>query len=293
MTRGDTLLPVAAVSVSAVLWGVWWIPLRWLDRSGLPGDWASLAISCAAFAVVAPFLWARRDRLRRGGRPVLLSGVLFGVMMVFWNHALLTGEVVRVVLLFYLAPVWSTLLALLVLNLAISPLRLLTIVLGLAGAATILGFEGGLPIPRGEGEWMGLIAGALFALSATFSRTAEGSGGFESAALSFGAAALTAAVLVLWAPAPPTGATMLQAVPLAAVVAIFALLPGTWLILWGATKLDPGRVSILLLLEVVASAISATLWAGESFGWQEAGGCLFILLAGLTEAMQPRVQPAD
>ena len=57
----------------------------------------------------------------------------------------------------------------------------------------------------------------------------------------------------------------------------------TWLLLWGARFLEPGRVSLLLLLEVAVAAISAALLAGEPFGPREAAGCLLILAAGALE----------
>jgi hypothetical protein len=69
----------------------------------------------------------------------------------------------------------------------------------------------------------------------------------------------------------------------AAAVALAWLLPVTWLLLWGARFLEPGRVSLLLLLEVAVAAISAALLAGEPFGRREAAGCLLILAAGALE----------
>ena len=69
----------------------------------------------------------------------------------------------------------------------------------------------------------------------------------------------------------------------AALAALAWLLPVTWLLLWGARFLEPGRVSLLLLLEVAVAAVSAALLAGEPFGPREAAGCLLILAAGALE----------
>ena len=47
---------VGLTLVASLLWGVWWIPIRWLESGGLPGVWASLAMGLAAlpaFAVLA------------------------------------------------------------------------------------------------------------------------------------------------------------------------------------------------------------------------------------------------
>jgi drug/metabolite transporter (DMT)-like permease len=278
------ILPNAAVAVAAAFWGLWWLPVRWLDRSGLPGDWATLALNASALAILIPYLWTRRRWLARAGVGLWLGGLLYGVMMALWNHALIVGEVVRVVLLFYLAPIWSTLLALFILRARIGPMRALSIVLGLAGAAVILGFEGGVPMPRSEGDWFGLVAGLVFAFSATFARDSGAGGGFEMTILSFAGGMLFGLLLAMLSPVAPTGREMLEAIPLAVAIALCGMLPITWLVLWGATHLDPGRVSILLLLEVAASAISAAILTDEPFGWRETIGCVMILLAGLAEA---------
>jgi drug/metabolite transporter (DMT)-like permease len=64
------------------------------------------------------------------------------------------------------------------------------------------------------------------------------------------------------------------------------------MILWGAGRLDPGRVAVLLLLEVLASAISAALLTDEPFGLHELIGCILILAAGLVEGLdQLRARP--
>ncbi len=284
-TRGSaTTLPALAVAGSALLWGLWWLPLRALAERGLPGGWVSLAVYAVAAAVLVPFAWTRRARLRAGGWNLFWSGFLFGLVLVLWNHAVLVGEVVRVVLLFYLAPVWATLFALILLNQRIGPARVLAIVLGLSGAAVVLGFEAGLPLPGSLGDWLGLLSGILFALSVTVARKAPEVPGLDRTFVSFACAALVAVPMALVTGPGPSAGAMVQALPLAAAVGLLWILPGTWLLLWGAAHLDPGRVSILLLLEVVVASASASLLTDEPFGWREAAGCVLILSAGLVEA---------
>ncbi len=287
---GRARLPALAIAGTAVLWGLWWLPLRTLAERGLPGDWASLAVYGSIVAILAPYGWRRRAHLRAGGANLFWTGFLFGVVLVLWNHALLVGEVVRVVLLFYLAPVWATLFARFLLKGRIGPARALAIALGLSGAAVVLGFETGLPLPGSLGDWLGLVAGVLFALSATLARRVPEASGMDRTFVSFAVAAV-AALFVVWlagdglAGDGPSAAEMLGALPFAAALGILAVLPATWLLLWGAARLDPGRVSILLLFEVVAAAASASLLADEPFGRREALGCALILLAGLVEAL--------
>ena len=275
-------LPATAVALSAALWGLWWLPLRALAEAGLTGAAVNAALYGIATAALLPLFWLRRRRLAAGGLLLLGTGGLFGAALVSWNLALILGEVVRVTLLFYLAPVWATLLALTVLGEGIGWLRVLAVALGLAGAVVLLGFAGGLPLPRSAGDWLGLAAGVLFAVSVTLVRKGETIAGLEQTLVSFATAAVLSLVLLTVAPhqTPDVDAVVLA---WAALAALAWLLPVTWLLLWGARFLEPGRVSLLLLLEVAVAAISAALLAGEPFGPREAAGCLLILAAGTLE----------
>jgi drug/metabolite transporter (DMT)-like permease len=140
----------------------------------------------------------------------------------------------------------------------------------------------GPPLPRSSGDWLGLAAGVLFALSVTLVRKGEATSGLELTLFSFAAAALLSLLLLLAAPQPGAPVT-LSVLAWAALAALAWLLPCTWLLLWGARFLEPGRVSLLLLLEVAVAALSAALLAGEPFGLREAAGCLLILAAGALE----------
>jgi drug/metabolite transporter (DMT)-like permease len=274
--------PTGAVALSAALWGLWWLPLRALSEAGLSGPAVNAALYGIASVVLLPLFWRRRRRLAEGGLLLLGAGSLFGAALVCWNLALILGEVVRVTLLFYLAPVWATLLALGVLGEPIGRERAASVVLGLAGAVVLLGFAGGLPLPRSAGDWLGLAAGVLFAASVTLVRKGHATSGLEQTLVSFATAAMLSLALLLILPHQTSTAGAVVLV-WAALAALAWLLPVTWLLLWGARFLEPGRVSLLLLLEVAVAAISAALLAGEPFGLREAAGCILIVAAGALE----------
>jgi drug/metabolite transporter (DMT)-like permease len=282
MAGRSALWPTGAVALSAALWGLWWLPLRALSEAGLSGPAVNAALYGIASGVLLPLFWRRRRRLAEGGLLLLGAGGLFGAALVSWNLALIQGEVVRVTLLFYLAPVWATLLAVGVLGEPVGRERVVSVVLGLAGAVVLLGFAGGVPLPRSGGDWLGLAAGVLFALSVTLVRKGHAISGLEQTLVSFATAAALSLLLLLVTPLPnaPVGPGVLA---WAALAALAWLLPVTWLLLWGARFLEPGRVSLLLLVEVAVAAISAALLAGEPFGLREAAGCLLILAAGALE----------
>jgi len=279
---GTSWRPAGAVALSAALWGLWWLPLRALADAGLTGPAVNAALYGIASAALLPWFWRRRRRIADGGLLLLGAGGLFGAALVSWNLALILGEVVRVTLLFYLAPVWATLLAVSLLGERVGRERVISIVLGLAGAAVLLGFANGLPLLRSAGDWLGLAAGVLFALSVTLVRKGQAIEGLEQTLVAFAAAALLSLLLLALAPLP-SGPIAAAVLAWAALAALAWLLPVTWLLLWGARFLEPGRVSLLLLLEVAVAAVSAALLAGEAFGLREVAGCVLIVAAGALE----------
>ena len=62
--------------------------------------------------------------------------------------------------------------------------------------------------------------------------------------------------------------------------------------LYGAQRLTPGRVGILLLGEVVVGVASAALLTDEPFGWREGLGTALILGAALAEVAKQQNRPA-
>ena len=156
--------------------------------------------------------------------------------------------------------------------------------------------RGGLPLPRSRGDWLGLAAGVLFALSVTLVRKGETIEGLEQTLVSFAAAALLS--LLLLAVAPRRARRSRRGPRLGGARRARLAAAGDLALLWGARFLEPGRVSLLLLLEVAVAALSAALLAGEPFGPREASGCLLILAAGALEGAAelrpaaPRLGPA-
>ena len=281
-----SFVPSLAVAGSASLWGLWWIAIRALDAQGLSGHWASVALFACATPIMLPLV-LRRGTWRRLFSPgVLAVGSLFALCLVTWNHALIAGDVVRVTLLFYLAPIWGTIIGFWMFGHRIGLLRLMTILLGLAGAVVVLGFEEGLPTPENLAEWMALGSGMLFALGAAAALKVGHMSDFECTFATFALATLFALLFALSTSAPaPTWVTVGAALPILGASTLFWYVPVTWLMIWGAAQLDPGRVSILLLLEVVVAAVSAGLLTDEPFGWREAVGGLLILTAGILESI--------
>jgi drug/metabolite transporter (DMT)-like permease len=271
---------VAAVGAT---WGCWWIFLRLIEAEGISPGWTLAVVYGAAAIALIPLFACRWRHWRAMPWPVIAVGVAYAMPLAFWSHAVIHGSVVRVTLLFYLTPVWGTLLAVAAFRERLTPLRLAAVILGVIGATVVLGTEDGLPVPATPQEWMALLAGALFALAAAASRRWPAVSGYDSSFVMFTACAALGIVFagLFSAEVTPTAQSVLAALPLVVVLAVVIAIPSQFLLAWAATKLDPGRVSTLILFDVIATTVSARILTDDPFGWPEIIGCLTVLAAGL------------
>ncbi len=283
------LLPSLAIVVAGVLWGLFWMPFRALGEAGFVGGWASLAFYLSSTLLLLPAALIRWRRLCSAGWSLVFTGAIAGAAFSLYATALLLTEVVRVLLLFYLTPVWGTLLGRLLLGERITPNRGVALALGLAGLVVILGFESGFPLPRNSGDWMALIAGVAWAYGSLRIYSRPQVKVYETLFAFFAGGTLVTAVVTLLPIAGnemiPTWGVLVSSWPwLALLIALFGV-PPVVMALWGASCLSPGRVGILLMGEVVVGVTSAAAWSGEPFGLREAVGTMLIVGAAVIETV--------
>ena len=288
----SSLMPSLAVVASGMLWGLFWMPFRALGEAGFEGGWASLAFYLGSTFGLLPAALVRWRRLRSAGWSLVLTGAIAGAAFSLYATALLLTEVVRVLLLFYLTPVWGTLLGRLLLGERITANRGAALVLGLAGLMAILGFNDGFPLPRNAGDWMALLAGIAWAYGSLRIYSRPQVDVYETVFAFFAGGTLVTAAVTLLPVAGneiiPSGSVLGSGWPwLALLIALFGV-PPVIMALWGASRLSPGRVGILLMGEVVVGVASAATWAGEPFGTREILGTALIVGAALIETVHPR-----
>jgi drug/metabolite transporter (DMT)-like permease len=282
--RRAAAAPALALVFNALVWGVSWWPFRELQAQGLHALWSTAAIflfATACLLVMAPACW-------RGFRqaPLLwLLAAACGITNVGFNWGVTIGDVVRVVLLFYLMPAWSILLAWPLLGERPTPLRLARLALALAGVAIVLQPEGGAgwPVPRSTADFLALLGGASFALTnillrklrdvpSTTRMLAMFGGGMSVAALAAAAGTLAGSVPGLPAPAAPW---LLLALGLSA-----AFLASNLALQFGAAQLAAHVTALVMLSEVVfASLSSVALGAAQLTTRTVAGGALILAAA--------------
>lgn len=260
-----------------------WYPFRVLEQVGVSGALASFltySIALIFGLLVSGPIWRE---LRIAGRWGLLLTISAGWTNFGYVLAILDGEVMRVLLLFYLAPLWTVVFAHWLLGEKLNRYGYAVIALSLIGAVVMLWQPSlGLPLPQNRAEWIGLSAGMSFALTNVMVRRAHHlSVNFKSATVWFGTAMVTGIYLLFYG----NLSAQVQAVPpdswwLVALIGL-VLCATSFAVQYGLTHTPANQAIVLFLSELVFAAIAAYLLAGEKMGVREMTGAVLIVSASL------------
>ena len=277
------LISITSVVTGATVWGLVWYPYRVLQSNGVNGAMATM-LSYLLALLIGTFMLRRvwHERSFLGGWVLLL------VLSSGWSNlgyvlAMLHGEVMRVLLLFYLAPVWTILFSFWLLGERLNLYGYFVVALSLTGAIIMLWKPSlGFPMPKNLSEWLGLSAGMSFAFSNVISRrTSHLSVEAKSFSVWAGATLLTIPFLI-W-----QGGTVdkmlaidKQSWLLLGVMGI-ALTATSYVVQYGVTHLAANRAAVLFLFELVVAAVSSHFLAGEDMGLRDWMGAVPIIFASL------------
>ena len=277
-------LPVLSLLFAATFWGTVWFPLRLLAEAGISGLWQALVSYLVAAAVVLPVYWSRRGELRGQALGLVPLVLTAGWCNVGFMLGMLEGTVLRVLLLFYLAPVWAVVLARVVLRERLAPRTWVALPMAVVGAALMLYDPAiGLPLPTDRADWFGLTAGLAFAVTTVETRRLQAvSVTAKTLASWLGVLLIAALGLALGGHALPTASAGAWAGIV--VLGCSGFLAATLAVQFGATRLPVQRTTVILLFEIVAGAVSSAWLAGEYTGSREWIGGLLIAGAGLVAA---------
>ncbi|TFY97997.1 DMT family transporter [Ramlibacter rhizophilus] len=274
--------PVLALVFNAFVWGVSWWPFRHLHAMGLHPLWATAGVYLFSLACL---LLVRPAALRHAVRHPSLCwlAIAAGLTNIGFNWAVTVGDVVRVVLLFYLMPAWAVLLAWVLLGERPTAVALLRLLLALLGVAVVLDSgQAGLPLPRSLPDWLALMGGFTFALTNILLRRLQAAPAESRVLAMFGGGTLMA-VAAAWLGMQLGVAEAPVAPPAAFAYALglaVAFLLGNVALQFGAARLAAHTTALVMLSEVVfASASSVWLGAAETSLRTWVGAALIVLAA--------------
>jgi drug/metabolite transporter (DMT)-like permease len=284
----QNVFPVAGILSGALVWGLIWYPYRVLQETGVSGPVATLityllAMLCGAFML--PRVWRELRlyyKVRAGWWAVGL------VLSAGWSNlgyvlAMLHGEVMRVLLLFYLSPLWTILFSRWLLGERLNRYGYLVIALSFSGAVIMLWKpQLGLPLPQNPSEWIGLTAGMSFALSNVVSRRAAHlTVDSKSYSVLLGTVLLT--VPLLWWQGGMPDQVLAAGVDSWLILGLLGitLCATGYAVQFGVTNLLSNRAMLLFLFELVVAAVSSYFLADEAMRLRDWLGASLIVSASL------------
>ncbi|MEM7208800.1 MAG: DMT family transporter [Pseudomonadota bacterium] len=288
-----TLAKFAAV-YSGLVFGIYWIPLRALEDNGFAGLWATFIFSVVPLIFLTPLLFSRLPAMARAKPHFHICGIMVGGGYMLYASAFLYTEVIRVILLFYLMPIWGFLLARVVTGDPITPVRWLSMALGMIGMLVIFGIDSGFPAPKNIGDWMALTAGIMWAVASLMLLTDKSTPTRDyMCAFIFWGTVFSGVLALLFTQLGSLQTAQWQAFPdiawWIALLAIFVLIPAAFATVFGPSHLNPGIAGLLFMTEISVAVASAAWLAGEPFGAREIIGVTLITLAGLSEPISTLV----
>jgi drug/metabolite transporter (DMT)-like permease len=282
------MLAVLALALNALVWGLSWWPLRQLDAAGLHPLWATAAVFALATLVltfISPQGWRHFHQYPQLWWLMAASGLT----NIGFNWAVTTGDVVRVVLLFYLMPTWSLLLAWWMLGERPTRGALMRLSLALVGVLLVLKTpESPWPLPQDLPDVLALLAGFCFALTNIWLLRLQHTPESSRMVAMFGGGALMAvvcAILATWAGVIPA-LSMLATNDISAwapyVLGLSAaFLVSNFTLQYGAARLSAHATAMVMMSEVVFASVSSVALGASALTWRVGLGGGMIVLAAL------------
>ncbi len=292
-------LAIFGLLFGAFCWGIIWYPYRLMAEAGVSGVASSFYTYCIAMLLAgtyfSKYLVRHWSELFNQPQNVIWIGLIAGWTNLSYVLAVIDGEVMRVMLLFYLSPLWTLLLARFWLKEPITKIGFISITIALIGAYIMLAgpfsaVESRLPIPRNSAEWLALSAGIGFSLTNVITRKSSQLNLLQK---SFAVWVGVVVVAALCAPFLVNYYGQNFVTPsffslnhwLVMIIIALLLIAATMLVQFGVTQLTAVRASVLFLFELVVAAIASYYLAHEAMTLNEWIGGVLIVAGALTSAL--------
>lgn len=278
----QTRLAVIVLFVSSVGWGLTWLPIKLLSDWGIDGLHLIFIAFASGVVLLSPWLYKQYPVWKKSIGLMLLIALSGGIANASFQTAIYHGDVVRVMILFYMLPVWSVLGGRIFLKEHVDRQRIIAVVLCLSGAFIILDVW--------HTSWQGIswidilavMSGMGLAATNILFRFTQGSPVMSKVGFMFiGCSSLIGVSLMIF----PTTA----ALPSYDVIAFAVAYGAIWLTLitfgtqWAVTQMEAGRSAIIIVVELVVAVVSSAIIIGSGLKLYEIVGGLMVLTAAVLE----------
>jgi drug/metabolite transporter (DMT)-like permease len=232
--------------------------------------------------VLSPWLYLQRQSWRQSAGLMIMIGFSGGFANAAFQTAISHGDVIRVMILFYLLPVWSVLGGKFFLGEKIDLLRFISVVVCLLGAYMILdvwhtSWQGITWIDvLAIGSGMGLATtNILFRFSQAIPVMSKVTSMFIGCSL----------IIAVSMQVFPTSATLQDnaAIPWAVVYGALWLTLITIGTQWAVTRIEAGRSAVIIVTELVVAVVSVAMISGTNLKYYEIIGGVLVMCAAMLE----------
>ena len=276
------------LALSAGVWGLYWLPLRSIEELGVTASWSVVLFNACPLVVLVPLLLFNYQQLKGLVGPTILAGLMIGIAFNLYANGLLETTVARATLLYYLTPIWSTLLGVVWLSEPLTKARIIAIGVALIGLFLLLSNANSSNQALNIGDLYSFMSGIFWAIGVSVLNRWATIPILPLLAFTFLATTLFSALTAGLLPANlvPDLQAVKMALPAAAFWAIFIFVPSFFIIFRISQLLFPGRVGILTMTEAIVAIVSAAILIPEEsmllLQWLGAGA---IIMAGLIEVL--------
>ena len=255
-----------AIFISAALWGLYWIPLRAIENMGIPGSWTVPFFNACPLLVLIPLFIFYFKIIQGNWMVTLLASIMIGFAFSFYAYGLLETTVIRATLLFYLSPIWSTVIGVVWLKEKFTKARVISIFIGLLGLFFLLSPNNLSNQSLNIGDLFSVLSGFCWGVGGSILKRNSNTVSIISLATLLYLSTTVISIIfatLFYADPLPNLASIKSAFPTAAFWSIFILSPGFIVIFKVSQILFPGRVGILMMSEVIVACISASIFLPE------------------------------
>jgi drug/metabolite transporter (DMT)-like permease len=271
-------LPIFSLLFGAFIWGIIWYPYRLMANAGVSGIYSSFYVFILTIAIALPYFFITKKKVPIWSKDFWLLALVAGYTNISYVLAVIDEEVVRVMLLFYLSPVWTIFLAHFMLNEDTQKRHYIAVFISLIGAFIMFWEPGYLIHLDSKSDWLALSSGLGFAITNVMTRKHEHMTVNQKALAIWLGVIVVAMICIMFDKNAMPTLDFFRPVDAAIMMAIaLSLFLSTLLVQFGVTQIKAVEASSFFLFEIVVAAISSYFLVGESIAFKEWLGGIFII----------------
>ena len=286
LQKHQSQFAVFGLLFGAFCWGVIWYPYRIMQEAGVSGVVSSLYTYLIALTIAALVFHKHWRGVFKQPKSIVWLALVAGWTNLSYVLAIIDGEVMRVMLLFYLSPLWTLILAHFWLKERTDWQGVVIIVLSLIGAFTMFWQIDALPLPNNNAEWLALSSGMGFALTNVITRhSTHLSIPAKSISVWVGVVVMSLLFMGIQNQTMVNLDLMDASKWLIMVMIALLLMSATFLVQFGITHVPVSKASVLFMFELVVAAVASYYLTDETLSLREWLGGGLIIIAALFAAI--------